>query len=120
MLHGQGSKRTDGAKENEGHFTWSAPGRDPVFERDTGSAAAEFADFKTGGWFSQKEGRPRLKRPFFAGCLAAFTFSPFQFALACRALVLDLDAGEIDPVVIRHYDHDIILVGVVVDGGIRD
>jgi hypothetical protein len=36
------------------------------------------------------------------------------------SLILDLDAGEIDPVVVRHYNNDIVLVLLVVDGWIRD
>jgi hypothetical protein len=34
--------------------------------------------------------------------------------------VLDLDAGEIDPVVVRHYDYDKVLVLFVVDGWVLD
>ena len=34
--------------------------------------------------------------------------------------VLDLDAGEIDSVVVRHYDYDKVLVLFVVDGWVLD
>ena len=40
--------------------------------------------------------------------------------LEARLLVADLDGGKNDPIVVRHYDHDIVLVLGIVDGCIAD